>query len=40
MHDISYYGVDEMIGGERKEFPAWYNRHKSEQIDNKHILET
>jgi len=23
MPDISYYGVDEMIGGERKEFLAW-----------------
>ena len=23
MHDISYNGVDEMSGGERKEFLAW-----------------
>jgi len=22
--DISYYGVDEMSGGERKEFLSWY----------------
>jgi len=26
MPDISYYGVDVMNGGERKEFLAWYER--------------
>ena len=39
MPDISYYGVDEMSGRERKEFPAWYEKQKSEQFDNMRVLE-
>jgi hypothetical protein len=39
MHHISYYGVGEMSGGERKEFLAWYERHKSEPFDKRHVLE-
>ena len=38
MSDISYYRVDEMIGGERKDFLAWYERQKSEPFDNKREL--
>ena len=37
--DISYYGVDEMSGGERKIFLAWYDTHKSQLFRNKHGLE-
>jgi len=39
MPDISYYGVDEMSGGERKEFLAWYERHGTELFDNRLVLE-
>jgi hypothetical protein len=39
MPDISYYVVDEMSGGERKEFLAWYETQKSEPFDNMHVLE-
>jgi len=39
MHDISYYVVDEMSGGERKEFLAWYETHKSDLFDNRLVLE-
>jgi hypothetical protein len=39
MHDISYYGVDEMGGGEREEFLAWYEARKSQVFRNKHVLE-
>ena len=35
MPDISYYAMDEMSGGERKEFLAWYERQKSEPLYNK-----
>ena len=35
MPDISYYGVDDMSNGERKEFLAWYDRHNSETFDNR-----
>ena len=37
--DISYYGVYEMGGGERKEFLAWYGSHKPELFHNRHVLE-
>jgi hypothetical protein len=39
MPDISYYGLDEMRGGEREEFLAWYETHRSEQFDNRLALE-
>jgi len=38
MPAISYYGVDEMSGGERKEILAWYERQKSETFDNRRVL--
>jgi hypothetical protein len=38
MPDISYYGVDEKTGGERKVFLAWYETHNSELFDNRHVL--
>jgi len=38
MHNISCYGVDEMIGGERNQFLAWYERQKYEPIDNRRVL--
>ena len=40
MHDIAYYGVDEMGVGEREEFLAWYEAHKSQPFHNKQVLET
>jgi hypothetical protein len=39
MPDISYYGVDEMSGGERIEFLACYERQKFEPFDNRRVLE-
>jgi hypothetical protein len=39
MPDISYYGVDEMGGGEREEFLAWYETSNSQPLHNKHVLE-
>ena len=36
---MSYYVVDEMSGGERKEFLAWYETHKSDLFDNRLVLE-
>jgi len=39
MSDISYYGVDEMSGGESIEFLAWYERQKFEPFDNRRVLE-
>jgi hypothetical protein len=38
MHNISCYGVDEMSGGERNQFLAWYERQKYEPIDNRRVL--
>ena len=38
MPDISYYRVDEMRGGEKKEFVAWYESHKSQLFDNRVVL--
>jgi hypothetical protein len=35
MPDISYYGVDEMSGGEREEFLEWYETRKSDLFDNR-----
>jgi len=40
MPDISYYGVYEMSGGERKEVLALYERQKSEPFDNRRVLES
>jgi len=40
MRDISYYGVNEMSGGERKEFLAWYETRKSDLFHNRHVLQT
>ena len=34
-----YYGVDELSGGERKEFLASYKTYKSDLFDNRHVLE-
>ena len=39
MPDISYYGVNGMGGLERDELFAWYDRHKCELFDNRHVLE-
>jgi len=39
MLDICYYGVDEMGGGEREEFLACYEAHKSQPFHNKQVLE-
>ena len=39
MPDISYYGVDEMGGGQREEFQAWYATRKSHSFHYKRILE-
>ena len=39
MPDISYYGVDNMSGGEREDFLAWYETRKSQLFHNKHVLE-
>jgi hypothetical protein len=36
---ISYYEVDEMGGGQREEFLAWYETRKSQMFHNKHVLE-
>jgi hypothetical protein len=39
MPDISYYVVDEISLGERKEFLAWYETRKSQPFHKKHVLE-
>jgi len=39
IHDIEYYGADEMSEGERREFMAWYNEQKVKVFDNRHVLE-
>ena len=39
MPDISCYVVDEMVGGVREEFLAWYEARKSHVFHNKHVLE-
>jgi len=38
--DMAYYGVDEMREEERKEFLVWYESQRSENFDNRHILES
>ena len=39
--DVSYYGVNEMGEGERREIFAWYESQKSETIfDNRRVLES
>ena len=39
LYTTSYYGVDEMRGGDKRDFLAWYERQKSESFDNRHVLE-
>ena len=39
MPEISYYVVDEMSGGERKEFHAWYETRKHKLFVNILVLE-
>ena len=39
MHDISYYGVDEIGGGEREEFLACYEARKSQVFHNMYFHE-
>jgi len=38
--DVSYYGVNEMGEGERKEFLAWYESQKESIYDNQQALES
>ena len=38
--DTSYYDIDEMSAGERKEFLEWYESRRSVLFDNRHVLET
>ena len=38
--DISYYGLDEMLEDERKEFLFWYVSQRSETFDNRNVLES
>ena len=40
MPDISYYGLDKMNGGERKQFLAWYETRKAQVFIIKNVLET
>jgi hypothetical protein len=35
-----YYVEDEMSGGEKMDFLAWYERQKSEPFDNRRVLES
>ena len=39
MLDISYYGVDEMSGADRKEFLAWYVTRNSQLFDKRLVLD-
>ena len=39
MPDIAYYGLDDMVVGEREEFLAWYEARKSRLFHNKQVLE-
>ena len=38
IHDISFYGFDDLSGGEMKEFVAWYVSRNSDLLDNKRAL--
>ena len=38
--DTSYYDIDEMSAGERKEILEWYESQRSVLFDNRHVLET
>jgi hypothetical protein len=38
MPDI-FYGAEAMSDGDRREFLDWYDRQKSEILDNRHVLE-
>ncbi len=38
--ETSYYCIDEMSAGERKEFLEWYESRRSLLFDNRHVLET
>ena len=40
IHDISYYGVNEMKEEERKDFLVWYASQRSETFDNRRVLES
>jgi G:T-mismatch repair DNA endonuclease (very short patch repair protein) len=37
--DIKYYGVDEMVEAERKDFLSWYEGQKDKIFDNRRVLE-
>ena len=38
--DPSYYGIYEMIAGERKKFLEWYGCQRSVLFDNRRVSET
>ena len=38
--EVSYYGVDTMKSQERSDFLAWYEEHRQDVFDNKHMLES
>ena len=38
--DVSYYGLNEMVEGERNEFLAWYESQKESIYDNRRVLES
>ena len=40
IHDMTYYGVDEMREDERKEFLFWYEIQRSKTFDNRQVLES
>ena len=40
MPDTSYYGVDEMRGGESNKILESYDKHKSEPFDNRRVLDS
>ena len=37
---MAYYGLDEMLEEERKEFLVWYESQRTETFDNRHVLES
>jgi len=38
IHEVTYYGVNEMGEEERNEFLAWYKSHNSEHFDKRRVL--
>ena len=38
--DPSYYGIDEMGAGERRDFFEWYDTQRAVLFDNRRVLET